>query len=108
MSDDRPTHRRSSAALEEEGGQSSEDEVGIEVDEIMVDMNGKRRLSKIEIEELGKAIEGLKVQTKPAIEPIRADIGGAPRKNTRLIAFRYERKFETDALLSVLDGGEYF
>jgi hypothetical protein len=94
--------RSSAPTQEEEEGQRSEDEESIEVDAIIVDNDGKRRLSKIEAEELINAIEGLKVQTKPAIEPIRVDsVRPAPRKQAKLIIFRYERKLATDEVLDV-------
>jgi hypothetical protein len=101
-------------SLEEVDEQKSECELGIEVDGVMHDIYGNRLLTETETEELKNAIEGMKVQTKPAIEPRRmsaedsAPVVPRPMKKRKLIGYRYERKLTMDELLHVLDGGEYF
>jgi hypothetical protein len=72
---------------------NQKDEEGVESYDIHLDMTGKRRLSKTQELELKSAIEGLQVQTKPIIEPMRIDSGVTPRprEQTGLIQFRYVR-----------------
>lgn len=58
-------------------------------------------LSQNEIDELKNAIEEMNIQTKPEIEPTRADIGveTIPMKRVKLIEYRYEPTSVNDQLL---------
>jgi hypothetical protein len=82
---------------EREEAEVVEEDEGSGVDEMPLG-GGIRRLSKIQTDELTAAIESMKVQTRPTIEPIRAppveNEGGTsrPMKKTSLIGYRYERK----------------
>jgi len=60
-----------------------------------LDIYGRRKLSRVQEDELKSAIGALNMRARPKIEQIRTTIDAAvprPRKNGMLLPYRYERK----------------